>query len=54
MKLSNALPIAFISMTLIGCGNSVQLQVGGDEEMAEVASPMITAESAAEDKVTSA
>ena len=54
MKLSKSLPIAFISMTLIGCGNSVQLQVGGDEEMAEVASPMITAESSAEEKIASA
>ena len=54
MDVSKSLPIAFISMALIGCGNGVQRQVGGDEEMAEVASPIITVESSAEDKITSA
>ena len=53
MKLSKSLPILLISMMLVACGN-VEVQMGGGEEMAEVASPVLTAESTAEEKITSA
>ncbi len=53
MKLSKSLPILLISMMLVACGN-VEVQMGGGEEMAEVASPVITAESSAEEKIASA
>ena len=43
MKLSKSLPILLVSMMLVACGNQVSIEVGGDEEMAEAASPMITA-----------
>ncbi|GIS80178.1 MAG: hypothetical protein CM1200mP14_17440 [Gammaproteobacteria bacterium] len=50
MKLSKSLPILLISMMLVACGN-VEVQMGGGEEMAEVASPVLTAESTAEEKI---
>ena len=54
MKLSKSLPILLVSMMLVACGNQVSIEMGGDEEMAAAASPMITAESSAEEKITSA
>ena len=46
MKVSKSLLILLISMMLVAC-NRVSIEMGGDEEMAAVASPMISAESSA-------
>ena len=55
MKVSKSLPILLISMMLVACNdNQVLIKMGGDEEMAAMASPIITAESSAEEKITSA
>ena len=54
MKVFKPLAILLVSMMLAACGSRISIQAGGEEEMAEVASPEITAESSTEDKLTSA
>ena len=50
-KLFMALPVFLL---LAACGTNISTQAGGEEDMAEVASPVITAESSAEEKIASA
>ena len=53
MKLFKPLPILLVSILLAACGPTME-QMGEEEQMAEMASAEITAESSAEDKVASA